>query len=187
MHGNRKRKAVFMDRDGTLIVDRGYLSDPGLVDFFPGVIEALALLRDAGFLLFIVTNQSGVGRGMFTMDEVNSINARMTETLTAENIPIENFYVAPEAPGSPSHGRKPSPNFLLDAAREFKIDLESSYMIGDKISDIECGINSGVAHSYLVETGHGIREHSKLNKERDTRTTVVKTFIEVATIIVRSC
>jgi len=155
-------RAVFLDRDGTLIEDKDYLSDPDQVVLLPGAAEALKRLQDAGFKLFIVSNQSGVGRDYFTMAEVERVNQRLVELLTQQHVRIEKIYIAPEAPEQPSRGRKPSPQFLFDARDEFGIDLARSYMIGDKLSDLECGWNAGVSKSILVRTGYGKETDSVL-------------------------
>jgi D-glycero-D-manno-heptose 1,7-bisphosphate phosphatase len=155
-------RAVFLDRDGTLIEEREYLSDPENVAPFAAAPEALLSLQKAGFKLFVVSNQSGVGRGYFTMKDVEHVHDRMTECFARSGVRFEKIYVAPEAPGQPSRGRKPSPQFLLDARDEFNLDLPSSYIIGDKLSDLECGWNAGVKKSILVRTGYG----RKLEQER---------------------
>ncbi len=148
-------RAVFLDRDGTLIEEKVYLSDPEQVAPFAGAAEALLSLQKAGFKLFVVTNQSGVGRGFFTMKEVERVHERMEEHFVGSGVRFEKIYVAPEAPGQPSRGRKPSPQLLLDARDEFGVDLASSFMIGDKLIDLECGWNAGVNKSILVRTGYG--------------------------------
>src|SRR6185369_6961843 len=123
--------AVFLDRDGTLIVDKDYLSRPEDVVIFPGVGAALKKLHGQEFKLFIVSNQSGVGRGYFTMADVGKVNERMCMDLAKEGVRFEKIYIAPEAPDQPSRGRKPSPQFLFDARDEFDLDLGRSYVIGD--------------------------------------------------------
>lgn len=148
-------RAVFLDRDGTLIADRHYLHRPEEVEILPGVADALRRLQDAGFLLVIVTNQSGVGRGRFTLADVDRVHAHLEAELAADDVTFTAVYVAPEAPDQPSHGRKPSPQFLFDARDTFGIDLASSYMIGDKLIDLETGWNAGCAASLLVRTGYG--------------------------------
>ena len=158
-------RAVFLDRDGTLIEEKGYLSDPDNVAPFTGAADALLSLQTAGFKLFVVSNQSGVGRGFFTMREVERVHERMTQCFARNGVRFERIYVAPEAPGQPSRGRKPSPQFLLDARAEFGLDLPSSYVIGDKLSDLECGWNAGVKKCILVRTGYG----RKLEEEQADR------------------
>jgi D-glycero-D-manno-heptose 1,7-bisphosphate phosphatase len=149
------KPAVFLDRDGTLIEDRDYLRRPEEVVIFPGVATALKQLQDAGFLLFIVSNQSGVGRGYFTLADVENVNRHFLSELARAGVRFEKIYFAPEAPDQPSRGRKPSPQFLFDARDEFGVDLGRSYLIGDKLSDLECGWNAGVKKSLLVRTGYG--------------------------------
>jgi D-glycero-D-manno-heptose 1,7-bisphosphate phosphatase len=149
------KPAVFLDRDGTLIEERHYLSDPAGVAVFPGATDALRALRDAGFDLFLVTNQSGVGRGYYGLDDVRRVHERLIELLGLGTDVFRHIYVAPEAPDQPSPGRKPSPHFLLDAGDRFGIDLARSYMVGDKWVDLECGWNAGVRKSLLVRTGYG--------------------------------
>jgi len=157
--------AVFLDRDGTLIQEAHYLSRPEQVVVFPGVGPALKRLQDAGFKLFIVSNQSGVGRGYFTLADVDAVHRRLEADLAVDGVRFEKIYVAPEAPDQPSRGRKPSPRFLLDAAAEFGISLARSYIIGDKWIDLECGWNAGVARSLLVRTGYGAELEATAGQE----------------------
>ena len=152
---NPPAAAIFLDRDGTLIEERHYLRDPGQVALIPGAAQALLELETAGFGLFLVTNQSGVGRGYFTMADVDRVHERLTQLLTPQRTTFRHIYVAPEAPDQPSLGRKPSPYFLFDARDRFAVDLPSSYVIGDKIIDLECGWNAGVRKCLLVRTGYG--------------------------------
>jgi D-glycero-D-manno-heptose 1,7-bisphosphate phosphatase len=148
-------RAVFLDRDGTLIEEREYLSRPEGVAPFPDAAGALRSLQNAGFKLIIVSNQAGVGRGYFTLDDVARVNARLIELFAGDGVQFEKIYIAPEAPGQPSRGRKPSPQFLFDARDEFGLDLSASYMICDKWIDLDCGWNAGVKKCILVRTGYG--------------------------------
>jgi D-glycero-D-manno-heptose 1,7-bisphosphate phosphatase len=149
------QRAVFLDRDGTLIAEKNYLHRPEEVDIFPGAGAALKRLADAGFKLFIVTNQSGIGRGLFTLADAERVNERVGGEFARDGVRFEKIYIAPEAPGQPSRGRKPSPQFLFDARDEFGLDLAESFMVGDKLIDLECGWNAGVKKSMLVRTGYG--------------------------------
>ncbi|MDB6023096.1 MAG: D-glycero-D-mannoheptose,7-bisphosphate phosphatase [Pedosphaera sp.] len=149
------KPAVFLDRDGTLIMEKDHLHRPEDVRIFPGAGAALKQLQDAGFDLFMVTNQSGVGRRYFTMADVEKVHQHLQSELAREGVRFGKIYVAPEMPGQPSRGRKPLPQFLFDARDEFKLDLGGSYMIGDKLIDLECGWNAGVKKSLLVRTGYG--------------------------------
>jgi D-glycero-D-manno-heptose 1,7-bisphosphate phosphatase len=148
-------RAVFLDRDGTIIAEKNYLSKPEDVEILSGAAGALKRLREAGFKLFIVSNQSGVGRGYYTLAEVDRVNAHLAAELARDGVRFEKIYIAPEAPDQPSRGRKPSPQFLWDARDEFALDLAGSYVIGDKLIDLECGWNAGVRTSLLVRTGYG--------------------------------
>lgn len=158
-------RAIFLDRDGTLIAERNYLSKIEDVEIFADAAAALKRLQDAGFKLFIVSNQSGVGRGYFTLADVERVNHHISDAFAREGVRFEKIYVAPEAPEQPSRGRKPSPQFLFDARDEFNLDLSSSYVIGDKLIDLECGWNAGVRKSLLVRTGYGA-ELERANTDR---------------------
>jgi len=151
-------RAVFLDRDGTIIEEKDYLSDPATVVIFPGTPEALERLQSAGFRLFILTNQSGIGRGYYAEADMHRVHARLLEELGRHGVRIEKIYFAPEAPEQPGRGRKPSPQFLFDARDEFGIDLSQSYLIGDKLIDLECGWNAGLKKSILVRTGYGAKQ-----------------------------
>ncbi len=148
-------RAVFLDRDGTIIVEKGYLRDPDQVEWIEGALAGLEKLCGAGFLLFIVTNQSGIGRGFYTERDMHSVNQRIVNLAAKAGVAFERIYYATEAPETPSYGRKPSPQFLLDAGRDYRVSLALSYMIGDKLSDLQCGWNAGVRKSILVKTGYG--------------------------------
>lgn len=148
-------RAVFLDRDGTIIVEKHYLHKVEEVSILPGASQALMRLQQAGFKLFIVSNQSGVGRGYFTLADVENVHRHLVREFAREGVRFEKIYVAPEAPDAPSRGRKPSPQFLFDAQDEFELDLAQSYIVGDKQIDLECGWNAGLKGSILVRTGYG--------------------------------
>ncbi len=136
------RPAVFFDRDNTLIEDVPYLGDPAQVRLLPFVRETLARLAEHGFSLFVVSNQSGVGRGMITMDQVTAVNEEMVRQLGAPFFTaIYNCY---EDPNTTEAGcRKPSPAMVLLAAQEHSLDLQRSFFVGDRLADIQCGKNAG--------------------------------------------
>jgi len=150
-------RAVFLDRDGTMIAEKNYLCRPEDVEIFPATPAGLKRLAGAGFKLFIVSNQSGVGRGYFTLADVERVNEHLCRELARDGVRLEKIYIAPEAPGQPGRGRKPSPQFLFDARDEFKLNLTESFMVGDKLIDLECGWNAGVKKSILVRTGYGAK------------------------------
>jgi D-glycero-D-manno-heptose 1,7-bisphosphate phosphatase len=177
--------AVFFDRDGTLNEERHYLHRPEDVVVFPGAGAALKRLQDAGFKLFIVSNQSGVGRGYFTLADVDRVNQRLVSELASAGIGFEKIYVAPEAPEAPSRGRKPSPQFLLDARDEFRLDLAESYLIGDKLIDLEAGWNAGLKRCILVRTGYGA-ETERTAASKLAHATIVDDLPTAATWILGS-
>lgn len=158
----QKNKAVFLDRDGTIVEEVNYLHDPNLVKIINGVGQALRELQAAGYLLVVVTNQSGIGRGYYPESAMHATNFRMQEYLAHLGVSLTKIYFAPEAPDQPSRYRKPSPEALLDAANELNIDLSQSFMVGDKVCDVEAGVNAGVKKSFLVLTGHGKKEVNEL-------------------------
>ena len=154
------KPAIFLDRDGTLIIETGYLHEPEKVELIPGAGEAIRKLAKGGFELFIATNQAGIGRGYYTEEQMHAVNERVAAEFTKFGVAFRKIYFAPETPDQPSRNRKPSPQMLLDARDEFSIDLAASYMVGDKVSDIKCGWNAVVKCSVLVRTGYG-REHEQ--------------------------
>lgn len=149
------KRAVFLDRDGTLIEEKNYLHRIEDVVVYPGAGSALRRLQDAGFALFIITNQSGIGRGYFPVSDVEAVHQFLENELGHDGVRIARIYIAPEAPDQPSRGRKPSPQFLFDARDEFGLCLAESYVIGDKLIDLQCGWNAGVRKALLVRTGYG--------------------------------
>jgi D-glycero-D-manno-heptose 1,7-bisphosphate phosphatase len=143
-------RAVFFDRDGTLMEEVEYCADPALVRVFPGVQAALGRLKDAGFGVFVVTNQSGIGRGYFSEHQYAAVQAEFLRQAGA----IDGSYYCPDAPGVPSRCRKPETGMVMQAAVEHAIDLGASYFVGDKAADIECGRRAGT-RTILVRTGYG--------------------------------
>jgi D-glycero-D-manno-heptose 1,7-bisphosphate phosphatase len=148
--GHGGRPAVFLDRDGTVIEDVGYPRDPETVRLLPGAAHTLATLREAGVALVIVSNQSGVGRGIIAPAQAEAVHARFVALLAAEGVQIDAVRYCPHAPEEGCACRKPSPEMLLDAARELGIDRSRSTMIGDRSSDLEAGRRAGTATILLT-------------------------------------
>jgi|LakMenE01Jun11ns_1017448.scaffolds.fasta_scaffold9830978_2 D-glycero-D-manno-heptose 1,7-bisphosphate phosphatase len=142
--------AVFLDRDGTLIEHVPYLCDPRHVVVRPGTREALARLRSAAVKLFLFTNQSGVSRGLFGMDEVEAVNARMVELLALGADLFASVCVAPELPDVEPVYRKPSPRFIDEMLAAHGIPREQAWMVGDSPVDWEAGINAGIRVAAIV-------------------------------------
>ena len=137
-----RRPAVFLDRDGTLIVDVGYPRDPARVEILPGAVEALRdLAREHA--LVVISNQSGIARGKITPEEAAAVHDRFVAVFAAEGVTFDGVYYCPHGPDEGCRCRKPAPGMLLDAARDLDLDLARSYVIGDKPSDLEAGIAAG--------------------------------------------
>lgn len=168
MNAGPLRKAVFLDRDGTINEEREYLSKVEDFALIEGAAEALSLLANAGYLVVVVTNQSGIGRGYYTEEDLENINRHMTAELEKLGAKVDAFYFCPH---HPIHGtgkykkecdcRKPLPGMLLQAAADLGVDLASSWMIGDKKSDLDAGSAAG-CRSILVKTGYGKTEEPML-------------------------
>ena len=142
--------AVFIDRDGTIMEDCVYCSDPKKVKIFPGVVEALRRLKSNGFKLIIITNQSGIGRGLFTTEQYRAVEAELLRQLGGGL--IHATYFCPDVPGQHSTHRKPAPGMVVDATRENQIDVSRSFLIGDAEIDVECAHNAGL-RAIRVRTG----------------------------------
>ena len=156
------KPCIFFDRDGTLIEERNYLSDPDQVVLIPGAAEAVRLARGAGYLAVVLTNQSGVGRGYFTLEDVERVNARMGELLGREGARIDGIYVCPHAPEDGCDCRKPRTGLVERAVRELGIDVGASWVVGDKATDLELARNAGM-RGVLVGTGYGSEAAAQLS------------------------
>ncbi len=154
------RPAVFLDRDGTVIEDRGVLAEPSDVVFFPDTVDALKRLQDR-FLLFLVTNQPGVARGAITLDHVDRVNARVLSDLAEHGVTITAVYVCPHQRSDGCSCSKPNPYFLHKAAEEHAVDLRRSFTVGDHPHDVEFARAVG-ARGVYVRTGHGEKHLSDL-------------------------
>jgi D-glycero-D-manno-heptose 1,7-bisphosphate phosphatase len=148
-------RAIFLDRDGTLMRDVDYCGDPGQVEVFPEASSALRQLKKSGYKLIIITNQSGIGRGYFTEENYREVEREFLRQL-GEGL-IDASYYSADLPDMNSPRRKPAPGMILEATRDHQLDLARSYMIGDKTSDIQCGQSAGV-RTILVQTGYGADE-----------------------------
>ncbi|HEX8076190.1 MAG TPA: HAD family hydrolase [Chthoniobacterales bacterium] len=152
---NENWPAVFLDRDGTLMKDVDYCGDPRDVKVFPEAAPALRRLKQNGFKLVVITNQSGIGRGYFSEAQYRLVEAEFVRQL-GEGL-IDASYYCPELPSSNSPRRKPGPGMIFEAQRDHCLDLARSFLIGDKASDVGCGRNAGV-RTILVQTGYGAGE-----------------------------
>ncbi len=168
-------KAVFFDRDNTLVKDVPYNGDPEKVELLPQVREALDLLHQYGFFLFLVTNQSGVGRGLITREQVNAVNDEMIRQLGKPY--FKDIYMCFDDPDRPlTNCRKPSPHMILQAGIDHKLDLSQSYFVGDKLADIRAGHNAG-CKSVLFIYQQQSDELAIIKKEADFAS---KNLLEIA-------
>jgi len=152
------RPALFLDRDGVLNADHGYVSTPEEFEPLAGVFDALRLAAERGYALIVVTNQSGIGRGYFTQADYDLLEAHIRRLFAAEAIMLTGIYHCPHHPDAGCDCRKPRPGMILRAAREHGIDLQRSIMVGDKPSDAQAARSAGVAAIELVTPERGLRD-----------------------------
>lgn len=174
------KKAIFFDRDGTLIVDKVYLNDPNQIEYLDGVFDALQALKAAGYIFIIVTNQSGVARGLVSLENLEEIHRRIIHRFADKNLYFEGVYYAPHAADSGHPMRKPEPGMLTTAAECHKIDLKKSWMIGDRMSDVEAGHRAG-CRTILLE-GEDNPDESPFSNPTQTCTSI----LEAAQFILKS-
>ena len=163
--------AVFLDRDGTLNEDPGFISKPDELILFPGVVEAVRSLRKSGYLVVVVTNQSGIARGYFTEGDLKAVHRKLREEIVAGGGRIDGIYHCPHHPvageGALTRScscRKPAPGMIYEASKDLKIDLERSFMVGDKLEDLEAGRCVG-CRTVLVRTGLGEEAMKEVNRK----------------------
>lgn len=148
---NMNKKAVFIDRDGTINVNVHYLDDPDRFEMYPGVGEGLKILQDNGFTLIVITNQSGIARGLFTEEQLSAIHERMEQELQMFGVTLDGLYYCPHHPDERCNCRKPNTGLFKQAIREHDIIVHQSYMIGDKHLDVAAGKKIGVKTILIPE------------------------------------
>lgn len=179
--------AVFLDRDGTINEDPGYLGDPNSVKLLPGVAEGISELKTKlDFKIIVISNQSGIARGLITHEQVIEVNEKINTLLSEQNTEIDVFYFCPFHPEFSSEEdaecRKPSPKMIKHAAAENDIDLSRSYMIGDKALDVLCGINAGIK-TILINSETVSEEINSLKKELKSPNFVADNFLDAVNFI----
>lgn len=182
-------KAVFFDRDGTLNYDPGYLGEPGKVQLYDGVEEFVKKLKEVhDFLIIVISNQSGVTRGLISDDEVKAVNAKINSLLKKNETSVDAFYYCTYHPDYDDDEkckcRKPSPQMVFEAAKDFNINLSSSYFVGDTTSDVKCGRNAGVK-TILIRTNQKEDEIMELKKEEISPNFVAENFIDACKFIIK--
>jgi D-glycero-D-manno-heptose 1,7-bisphosphate phosphatase len=146
-------RVVILDRDGTMVIDRGYLDDPAGLEFLPGAVEGLRSLHAQGYRLVVITNQSGVGRGLFPIERVYAMNERLERMVEDAGVRLEHIYFCPHAPGDGCDCRKPGLRLMGQAAAEMGFDPAAAIVIGDKDSDVEFGQRAGALTVLIGKPG----------------------------------
>jgi len=172
------RKAVFIDRDGTLIDEVNFLSRVEDLRFFPFTLEAVKLLKDNGFLVIVVTNQSGIGRSIYGEEDMHAIHDEIQSHVDNR---LDKFYFCPHRPDEGCRCRKPNLGMIEDARRDFGIDFSRSWIVGDKKLDVETGFNAGL-RTVMVMTGYGKKHVGELLRPPDI---VAENLLEAARAIVK--
>lgn len=184
-----KRKAVFLDKDGTIIPDVPYNVNPDLISLEKGVVEGLKLLQQAGYIFIVISNQAGVARGYFQLEELGTVKQKIDSLLSAEEIKIEQYYFCPHHPQGkiveytfPCECRKPRPGMILQAVDELDISIESSWMIGDILNDVEAGNRAG-CRTIIINNGN---ETEWVEGPFRTPTFIAADFLNAAHVILQN-
>ena len=163
------QKTLFLDRDGVVNVDHGYIYQPEKFEFIPGVFEACQAFHQAGYKIVIITNQSGIGRGYYTEEDFHHLTDWMKQEFANQGVPILDVYFCPHHPKKAQAPylkvcdcRKPRPGMLLQAIAEHDLDAGESIMVGDKPSDMQAAANAGIRYKYLVTSGQALSEDDKV-------------------------
>ncbi len=159
-------KVVFLDRDGTIIEDKNFLKTPDEIEFIPGSVQAIRILRNLGYKIVVISNQSGIGRGILTEKMVREVNDCLLRRLKEKEAPVDALYFCPHHRDNNCSCRKPKTGMPQKAAQELKLNLKNAVVIGDKLTDVELGKNMG-AKTVLVLTGYGSKELDKLREIND--------------------
>lgn len=171
------QKAIFLDRDGVINIDKDYIYEIEKFEFIDGVFESLVYLQNIGYKLFIVTNQSGIGRGYYTLENFNILTSWMLEKLKEKNIIIDEVQLCPHSPESNCTCRKPAIGMIESILKNNKVDLSNSWLIGDKSSDIKCAINANIKNTIQVQSG------KSFDKNESLATYICKSIKDIPTII----
>jgi D-glycero-D-manno-heptose 1,7-bisphosphate phosphatase len=154
--GSPARKAVFLDRDGVINRDTGFVRRAEEFEFLDGAIETLQELQRRGYVLVVITNQSGIGRGYYTLEDFQQVNAWMLDRLASNGITVAGVYCCPHGPDAGCECRKPAPGMILQAQREHGLDLTQSWLVGDKSSDIEAAERAGIRQTLLIRSAYEV-------------------------------
>lgn len=156
------QKAVFLDRDGVINIEKNYLYKIEDFEFIQGVFSSLSHLQNLGYKLFIITNQSGIGRGYYTQDDFDKLTTWMLKEFEKNSIKISQVELCPHEPNSSCECRKPKTKMIQNISKNYEIDFDNSWLIGDKSSDIKCAFNAGIKNTIQVKSGHEFSEKDSL-------------------------
>jgi len=164
----RNCPALFLDRDGTLIADPGYIADPGMVQLVPGAAASLRRFHDAGYALIVVTNQSGIGRGLYRWADYDAVARRIERLFASEGVVFDAVLACGHSPeeGASCGWRKPAPGMIREAAALLDLDLLRSLFVGDKLSDLQAAEAAGLPHAVHVASGQGPHERAAVKAWR---------------------
>jgi len=168
-----KTKVFFIDRDGVINKEIGYLHEIAKFEFIDGVIEALKYIQNKGFEIIVITNQSGIGRGMYSREKFLELNKWMIDFLSSQGVKILDVLYCPHTPEDRCACRKPLPGMFLEAIKKYDIDREMSWSIGDKETDIQAANSSGISNTILVKSGH------KINEKNSNASYILKSIYDV--------
>jgi len=181
----RMRRAVFLDRDGTVNIEKEYLYRIEDFEFIPGAVDAIRILNEAGYFVVVVSNQSGIARGYYTEEDVETLHRQVAGMLADSGAKVDAWYFCPHHPSGkgsyslPCNCRKPLPGMLVEAARRFDIDLTESVMVGDKRIDVEAALAAG-CRPILVRTGYGAKEQSQIPPGTEVQDDLLSAVISLA-------
>ncbi len=184
-NGARRRPAIFLDRDGTLNVEQGYITDPDAVALYPGVGETIHSLNSHGYPVVIISNQSAIGRRLLTEEQFDRVNMRLCDLLEQFEAHYDALYFCPHVPDVTCECRKPNPGLILQAACDLDIDIASSFFVGDKMSDIQAGAAAG-CRTVLVLTGMGKMNLSLLENAGVKPDSIQETLVNAVEYIATS-
>ena len=178
-------RAIFLDRDGVLIHNRSdYIRAWDNVKIYPFTFKSISALKKFHYKIIVLTNQSAIGRGLVDTGTIDEINQKLKDRIEANGGRIDGIYLCPHTPQDHCDCRKPKPGLVYQAQKDFNIDLENSWLVGDAYSDLQTGVNSGIKNLILLQTGRGIKQRKKYQKELDSiNFHYIKNLWEAITVI----
>lgn len=181
-----KKFAVFVDRDGTICFDKHYLADPSGLELIPTVAEGIKKLNEAGIPVIVITNQSGIGRGYFTEQQLEAIHDRLESLLAANGARVDDIFYCPHMPDSGCDCRKPRPGMLLQAQNEYGLDLGRSFVIGDRMLDVEMAHSVGAKAILVPEPGDQYQVEKEMKNSSEEPDFIADSFVGAVEWLLKS-